>query len=92
MFGAPRRANATDDPATRAKMAAGDAAELKKTAETAASALSAKRAPASPSKVKALGWLEDRVNAGTDLRGVNEVVPVVECVTVPTSCYWRRKG
>jgi len=46
---------------------------------------------ASPSKVKALGWLEGRVNAGTDTRGVNHAVPVVECATVPTS-YWRRKG
>ena len=46
---------------------------------------------ASPSKVKALGWLEGRVNAGTDTRGVNHAVPVVECATVLTS-YWCRKG
>ena len=46
---------------------------------------------ASPSKAKVLGWLEGRVNAGTNTRGVNHAVPVVECATVPTS-YWRRKG
>ena len=87
MFALPARAPATVDAAQRAKMAA-DAAELKKTAETAAAALAEK--PASPAK-KTLGWLKGRVEAGTNTRGVKEVVLVVECATVPTS-YWRRKG
>ena len=91
MFGAGPGPSATVDPAQRAKMAA-DAAELKKTAETAAAAFAEKkRASSSPSKQKTLGWLEDRVKAGTNTRGAKEVVLVVECGTVPLT-YWRRKG
>ena len=47
---------------------------------------------ASPSKAKVLGWLEGRVNAGTDTHGVNYAVPVVECATTVPTSYWRRMG